>query len=193
MSIWGNSNANNKKPTWTHLTVAGRGKTPPLAANTYATSRGWVTRRPYGEEVIATVAGLDQSLGNSAVKLLWQHPALANVTNAAAQTLSVLVSFNKPVLFLGGTPPTLLAISSQLSPANVTLTYDSTVSDANSGKLVFRNTNVGLAQANAVGCTWTVNSTSTATGWANIADPAIANNAVANGVPAGLTLTISCS
>lgn len=190
MSIWGNSNSNGKKPTWTSLTTLTRGKKPPMNANVFASSLGWMMRRPWGDECIVKIGGLATLLGNAAVLLLAQFPAQANVVNAAAQTLAATISFNKPVVVTGS--PTVVAIQAAANVANVTLTYSSTDSDANCGRLVFKNTTVNLATAN-VGGTFTVNSTSVVASWSGIVDPEQANNAVANGVPAGLTLSIGIS
>lgn len=188
---WGNSPTNNVKPLWRVLKVLGRGASPSKLANTFATSIGWMLRRANYDECIVAINHLDNKLGNASLLLLAQDPAVGNVTNGSSQTMIVLCSFNKGVQVT--TTPTIVAISSLLSPANVTLTYNSTASDLTAGKVVFDNRNINLAQANAIGATFTVNSTSVASGWAGIQDPQQANNAVANGIPTGLSLTIGCS
>lgn len=184
MAIWGYNSTVTKKPTWPSLLVRQRGLTALQLANVFATASGWVYRRAWGDEVIVGIGGLATQLGTAVQTHIF---ATANtVQNAAAQTISVLVSFNKPVSVSGS--PTIVAISSQLSPANVTLTYAASVSDPTAGKLVFRNTNVGLGQANAVGCTFTVNASSVLAGWANITDGA---NAVANAITTGLSAVVT--
>lgn len=178
MPIWGAGV--ERKPVVGH---------PANSANVFATSQGWVHRWPWGDEVIVAIGGLANSalMGNASLDVV--RALTANVTNAAAQTLSVLIQFNEAVSVTG--TPTVVAINSASpSPANATLSYDSSVSDPAAGKLVFRNTNVGLAQANAVGTTFRVNSTSVLSGWNGITD--LANgNAVANSIPAALSATIT--
>lgn len=179
---WGSDTNNESKPDWGYLTVRGRANSAPKSANVFATGSGWVHRWPWGDEVLVAIGGLSTNLGNASLASI---EALANgvTVNAAAQTMSLLASFNEAVVVTGS--PTVLAIAATSNGvANVTLTYDASVSAPTAGKLVFRNTNVNLAAAGVL-ATFTVNASSVLAGWAGITD--VNTNPVVNAISAGMS------
>jgi hypothetical protein len=179
MPGWGGSTANESKPKWEFLQQDNK------LANTFADERGWVQRHPWGDEVLVAIGGLGTQLG--VANLAGIYILNTTVSNVAAANIAVTLVFNEKVAVTAGVP-TLTALGSN-GAANVVLAYSSGLSDANIGKLVFSNTTVSLANATVVGGILTINSTSVATGWANVVD-GVANTALANGVPSGFANTV---
>jgi len=187
MPQWGGNSSDEQKPNWTFLTVPGRGNTTPLSGNVFATGKGWVLRRPWGDEVLVAIGGLDTNFGIPNLVSL-DVIAPASIANVASLTLAVRATFNEGVNVTG--TPNVVLISSVANPANVTLTYSAADSDVTAGKVVFKKTGVSLAQANAVGITLKANSTSVLSGWAGITDIRTAN-AVANAIGSTLAATFT--
>lgn len=152
MSQWGASTNNESKPKDKWL--------EPHLANVFATSRGWVLRRPWGDEVLvgigglATLLGVPTHVGVEVVNTL--------VANTAAANIAFRLLFNEPVVV--DNTATLVAISDQL--ANVSLTYRPALSEPTAGRLVFANTTVNLNTAAAGNGTvaFTVNAASVFSG-----------------------------
>lgn len=179
--------SNTSKPLWRWLTANSHANGTPKSANVAATSRGWEMKWPWGNELLAAVKNLTVDLGTAALSALYLlNEETGPLPNLAAQTVEVLVDFNELVAVTG--TPTLVAISNTAGVANVTLTYSSTDSDLSLGKLVFKNAASALGGAVGAGAKLTVNSTSTAAGWAGITDSG--SNVVANGVTGSFSVDI---
>jgi hypothetical protein len=183
----GADTTNEQKPDWPHLRDAAN-----TTANTFAGDSGWVFRHPWGDETLYAIGNLGTKLGIAnlaAIAVLTLAGTAGDgsgkLVNAAAQGLSLVITFNEPVT-LSGTP-TLDLISG--NSANITLSYNAALSDVTQGKVAFGNTSFSLASALYGPDTLTINASSTVTGWQNIKDAATAN-VVANGVPAAVSLVV---
>jgi len=172
MPQWGATTTDESKPKDRWLSK-GRGD---KLANVFATGQGWVMRWPWQDEVLAAIGQLDINLGIPTY--VGVELVTASVSNIAPSNVAFRLLFNEGVVVTG--TPSLIAISSAASPANITLVYSSAQSDPSAGRLVFANATVSLntAVAGNGSITYTINSTSTFQG-ANVADIANAN-AVSN-------------
>lgn len=180
--LWGADQTDERKPTWPWVSeYIGY-------ANCFATGGGWTVRWPWGDEVIVALSNLTTKLGNSTVGTLsvLAYPAAGYLVNAASQELAVLVNFNEPV-HVTGTPT--LALISAAGEANITLSYNATSSDLTAGKVAFSNADFSLGTSGYAGDDLVANASSVVSGWDTIHD-AETGNTVANGVPAGVSLTI---
>ena len=185
---WGSDTTNESKPDWVWLTAPGRANSAPKSANVFATGSGWVHKWPWGNEVLVAIGNLASNLGTATLAALYAAlSAPLSKATGSGQTVAVAVDFNEAVLVTG--TPTVVAIQAAANVANVTLTYSSADSEPEQGRLVFKNAAVDLTNAN-VGGTLTVNSTSVVTGWDGITDAGDAS-VVANGVPSGVSLSIT--
>lgn len=180
---WGSNTSNESKPNWRHLETAVEGEEP-LKNRVIATEKGWAIQRPWGNEVIVAIGGLNTNLGAPTIAELFLLSD-AEIANAVAQVAEVLVQFNEPVLVTG--TPTLVLLGSG-GASNVTLSYDSAGSDLDAGRVVFANSDFG-AGAMTVGGLLTANASSVLTGWAGIVD-ATSNVAVANAVVGTLSIEV---
>lgn len=168
MPQWGATTTDESKPkeTWIRdggSTMFANTSTGNNSANVYATKQGWVIKRPWGEEVLVAIGGLDTNLGVPTYTGVDAGPAIAN---AAAQIVEFTLTWNEPLAVSGS--PTVLAIGAA-GAANSILTYSSALSEPLAGKLVFRNASVNLA-AIPVGGTLTINATSGVANFVNFAN-----------------------
>lgn len=165
MPLWGISTSDESKPKW----LSAEEK-----SNTFATSEGWVYKRPDGtEELLIAVGGLNTALAT---------PTIASVyfANTAATYIQghtnahVLVSYNEKVIVAG--VPTLSVTG---GTTNATASY---VSGSNTNQLLFKFTVPSATQTITVeGQTITTNSTVTIVDSANSSVNAVvlfANSAV---------------
>lgn len=189
---WGADTTNENKPQWPIVQEHDANG----ASDVVATSKGWVKKYAWGgSEVIVAISNLSTKLGlpNVADVYLVTTGVLDNTSplvNTTSQALEFILSFNEPVLVTGGHLPTIDLICNTTA-ANVRLTYNVADSDLTTGKLVFRNANFSLADANYAPATLTMNSSSVVTHFDNIYDAGTADvaNVVANGIPTTISKT----
>ena len=180
--LWGADTTDERKPTWPWVSeYIGY-------ANCFATGGGWTVRWPWGDEVIVALSNLTTKLGtaNESGIEVYALPAAGYLINASSQTLQVLVNFNEGVHVTG--TPTLDLISTA-GEANITLSYNASVSALDAGRVVFGNASFTLGTAGYASDTLVANSSSPVGNWDTIHDAA-SGVAVANGIPAALSLTI---
>jgi hypothetical protein len=138
---WGANSTNKTKPTWEYLTGQ-RGRIG-NTANVFATSRGWVHHWPWGDEVlVATAADLAAVQGGPGV--VGFSFLTTSVANNQATNVQVALIISEPVNVNG--TPTLRGITNAGAGEvlNVVFSYSSTLSNPDSGYLVFSNTTAGV-------------------------------------------------
>ena len=172
MSQWGGNSNNEKKPVWRWLTRGDGNK----SANVFATTKGWMMRWPWGDEVLVGIGGLSKNLANATMAAI-EFLSPSYIANSTNQTIKLRVLFNEAVT-VTGTPT--VDLTSNGATANVRLTYASSESDLTAGKLVFTNTTLDKSSA-AIGEAFTANANSVLTGWDGIKDAGNAN-AVTNAI-----------
>jgi hypothetical protein len=191
--LWGADTTDERKPTWPWVSeYIGY-------ANCFATGGGWTVRWPWGDEVIVALSNLTTKLGTANLLSSAVISATNNgdatsgwLANATSQQLLIYVSFNEAVHVTG--TPTLDLISTTGvanggTPANITLSYNSASSNLSAGKIAFGNDSFSLASAGYGDDTLVANSSSVVASWDTIHD-AESGVAIANGVPAAVSLTI---
>lgn len=123
MPLWGKSPTSDAKPKY----LSAEDK-----LNTYATSRGWVFKRPDGtEEVLVAIGGLGALLTNADVTDVFFANTAASYVQANANAF-VTVAFNEVITVTGS--PTIRVDG---SVANATATY---ISGSGTNKLQFKFT-----------------------------------------------------
>lgn len=186
--LWGADTTDERKPTWPWVSeYIGY-------ANCFATGGGWTVRWPWGDEVIVALSNLTTKLGtaNQSAVLVYALPTAGYLVNGTSQSLQVQVNFNEAVHVTG--TPTLVLISTTGAanggdPANVTLSYNASVSDLETGRIVFGNGSFSLASVGYADDLLVANSTSVVGNWDTIHDAA-SGVAVANGIPTAQSLSI---
>lgn len=182
MPQWGASTTNELRPIWRYLQKL-RGH---LGQHLYATSSGWVVKWPWGEEIVVGIGGLAGLLGRANTAGI--DVLTTSVENVATSNVAIAFGTNEPVAVNG--VPTIVAIGTG-AMGNVTLAYSASLSEPTAGFLVFANAAASLGNNGYANTTLTVNASSVAAGWAGITDPADSNNAIANGVPAGISCVVN--
>ena len=129
MPLWGISTSDESKPKW--LTAEEK-------ANVFASSSGWVYKRPDGtEEILVAVGGLANALGAASISAVYFANTAAQYVKNNANAF-VVVSYNENVVVSG--TPTLNVTG---ATTNATATY---VSGSNSNKLLFKFTVPNVTQ-----------------------------------------------
>lgn len=130
MALWGTSTADESKPKYL---------SEEEKANTYATNRGWVYKRPDGtEELLVTARGLETSLGAASISSVYFANTAASYTQGNANSY-VIVTYNEKVT-VTGVAPSLHVLG---STANATATYQS---GSGTSKLLFKFTTPNATQ-----------------------------------------------
>lgn len=179
MALWGTSTADESKPKYL---------SEEEKANTYATNRGWVYKRPDGtEELLVTARGLETSLGAASISSVYFANTAAQYVQGNANSF-VTVSYNEKVT-VTGTAPTLVV---QGSTSNAVATY---ASGSGTSKLQFKFTTPAATQTLSIPAqTITLASANVITETANSSinvSPTFASSVVVGVNGKGSTTTVS--
>lgn len=188
MSAWGASTTDESKPKFPWL-ISGGGLTVNNQNKVYATEQGWTYKWAWGEEILVGIGGLASQLGAPTIQDVESINGATVQNEVTPSQLAFMLVWNEPVVVTG--TPTIVAIGT--APAsNVILSYDSTQSDPDAGRLAFANTTVDLSGMTTG--TLTVNATSGAgnfTNFANITDKTNTSVSIASTIVGSNTVTIA--